>query len=317
MGNDQESGIRRTLFVNLAQDNQDEIILVAKALGSSTRLKILEHLQHNDANISEIAGALELPRATANMHITSLAEAGLIRFETVSAKRGIQKICKRNHDIVVLHIPKNNEVASQNRIVTEMPIGNFVDYQVSPTCGLANEVDYIGHTDDAASFYEPKRTTAQIIWLGQGHLEYRFPYRLVKGQSPHRLKISMEICSEAFGHHLDWPSDIFFEINDVLLGTWTSPADFGGKRGRRTPEWWNIEDSQHGLLKTWRVDAEGATLDGDHFSDVTLNDLSLDQNGYIKVRIGVKPDAANVGGLNLFGEKFGNHPQGIILELNF
>ena len=316
MDNDQISGIRRTLFVNLAQDSQEEIVLVAKALSSPTRLQILEYLQDKDANISEIAKALELPRATANLHITSLAEAGLIRFETVAAKRGIQKICKRNHDIVVLHIPKNNEVASQNRIVTEMPIGNFVDYQVSPTCGLANEFDYIGLKDDAASFYEPKRTTAQIIWLGQGYLEYRFPSRLENGRSPHRLKISMELCSEAFGHHLDWPSDIFLEINDVLIGTWTSPADFGGKRGPLTPEWWNINDSQYGLLKTWRIDLEGATLDGNWLSDVTINDLSLNQNAFIKVRIGVKPDAANVGGLNLFGDQFGNHQQGIILELN-
>ena len=127
----------------------------------------------------------------------------------------------------------------------------------------------------------------------------------------------MELCSEAFGHHLDWPSDIFLEINDVLLGTWTSPADFGGKRGSLTPEWWNIKDSQYGLLKTWRVDVEGATLDGDRFSDVTINDLSLNQNTFVKVRIGVKPDAAHVGGLNLFGEAFGNYQQGIILELNF
>jgi predicted transcriptional regulator len=317
MGSDQESGLRRTLFVNLAQDSQDDIVLVAKALSSPTRLQILEHLQVKDANVSEIAEALQLPRATANLHITSLAEAGLIRFETVSAKRGIQKLCKRNHDIVVIHIPKNNEVDSKNRIVTEMPIGNYVDYQVSPTCGLANEFDYIGHTDDAASFYEPKRTTAQIIWLGQGHLEYRFPYRPEGDRSPQRLKISMELCSEAFAHHLDWPSDIFLEINNVLIGAWKSPADLGGKRGRLTPEWWNIEDSQYGLLKTWRVDAEGATLDGDRFSDITLDDLSLNQNDFIKVCIGVRPDAANVGGLNLFGEKFGNHPQGIILELNF
>ena len=204
MESNQESGIRRTLFVNLAQNSQDEIITVAKALSSPTRLQILEHLQDKDANISEIAEALELPRATANLHITSLEEAGLIRFETVAAKRGIQKICKRNHDIVVMHIPKNNEVASQNRIVTEMPIGNFVDYQVSPTCGLANEFDYIGHTDDAASFYEPKRTTAQIIWLGQGHLEYRFPYRPRGDRSPQRRRWT-DRCRRSESCRCRWP----------------------------------------------------------------------------------------------------------------
>jgi predicted transcriptional regulator len=33
------------------------------------------------------------------------------------------------------------------------------------------------------------------------------------------------------------------------------------------------------------------------------------------MKIGVKPDAKYVGGFNLFGEKFGDYPQSIIMQL--
>lgn len=38
-----------------------------------------------------------------------------------------------------------------------------------------------------------------------------------------------------------------------------------------------------------------------------MNDLEADDTPYITVRIGVKPDAQNDGGINLFGKKFGNY----------
>lgn len=308
---------RRTRFVNVGQDESDEIVLVAKALSSPARIRILEYLQDKNANVSEIATGLSMPRATADLHISILADAGFLRFETLPAKRGVQKMCSRNHDIIVLHVPKTRGNEKNDVVITDMPIGNFVDYDVTSICGLANESTVIGNHDDIASFHEPERVTAQIIWFGVGHLEYRFPFRPNEGRQPKELQLSMEICSEAEGHHLDWPSDIFLEVNDVLLGTWTSPADFGGERGILTPSWWQTENSQFGVLKSWRVGSGGTTLDGEPRSDVTLDDLALESRPYVKVRLGVKPDAVNVGGLNLFGEKFGNNAQGIVLKLEF
>jgi predicted transcriptional regulator len=35
------------------------------------------------------------------------------------------------------------------------------------------------------------------------------------------------------------------------------------------------------------------------------------------VRLGVKPDALHVGGLNLFGRSFGNYPQDLTLRLEY
>ena len=57
---------RRTRFVNVGQDNTDELVLVAKALGSPMRIQILEFLQDKTANVSEIAQGIGIPRATAD-----------------------------------------------------------------------------------------------------------------------------------------------------------------------------------------------------------------------------------------------------------
>ncbi len=126
----------------------------------------------------------------------------------------------------------------------------------------------------------------------------------------------MEICSEAPLSKLDWPSDITLWINEFEIGTWMSPGDFGGSRGFLTPAWWDIDASQFGLIKKWSVNSTGSYIDGNPVSDLTVEQLGIEGKNYFKVRIGVKADAANKGGLNLFGRKFGNYPQDIIVRID-
>jgi predicted transcriptional regulator len=198
-----------------------------------------------------------------------------------------------------------------------MPIGMFVGHDAKPTCGLASSEKLIGRLDDRASFYEPERSEAQLIWFSQGYLEYRFPNRRYQEAEPRSLLLSMEICSEVAPHHDDWPSDIFLEINGTRIGYWTSPGDFGGQRGLLTPAWWHEHNTQYGMLKTWRVDRTGSSIDGQPLSEVAIGDLRLNQQPYISVRIGVDAHAQHMGGLNIFGRKFGNHAQDIMLQLHY
>ncbi|MDR1637462.1 MAG: transcriptional regulator, partial [Treponema sp.] len=65
----------------------------------------------------------------------------------------------------------------------------------------------------------------------------------------------------------------------------------------------------------WRVDAAGSSVNGSGVSGVTLDDLKLYKHHSIRVRIGVKDTAKNVGGINIFGRGFGNYDQDIILKL--
>jgi predicted transcriptional regulator len=129
--------------------------------------------------------------------------------------------------------------------------------------------------------------------------------------------MSLEVCSEAPLHNDDWPSDVTMWVNGVEIGTWTSPGDFGGERGALTPTWWEEWNSQFGLLKLWKVTEEGTYVDGMRVSNICLDDLKVGVGGFISMRIGVKSSAVNVGGLNIFGRRFGNYPQDIMMRLRF
>lgn len=301
----------------LADDhNLQKLEAVTKALGSETRLEILRFLSAHTCTLLEIAEALELPPSTATLHINVLEKAGLIETDLRPATRGLQKVCARVYDRVVIQLPSEH-TAEDTTVEVAMPIGAFADINVVPTCGLAGELGIIGHLDDVSTFYEPDRIYAQLLWFRRGYVEYRFPNRLPPNVVLDDIEISFEVCSEAPLHHSDWPSDITVWIGGVEIGTWTSPADFGGERGALTPAWWDIQNSQYGLLKVWRVTPSGSFVDGVPISKVTLNQLSLKPGEPIAVRIGIKENAANIGGINLFGSKFGNYPQDIVLRQHF
>ncbi|MDX1616662.1 MAG: helix-turn-helix domain-containing protein [Candidatus Promineifilaceae bacterium] len=297
-----------------AQDTEARVIL--KALASMPRLQVLDLLKDRVLNISEIAEALDMPLSTANMHIKELEEAGLLKTELQPGTRGLQKTCAHVYHTVIVQLPRRDSEAGQALELT-MPVGTYVDCDVAPTCGIASGDGIIGLFDDPASFYEPERVQAQLIWFHHGYVEYRFPNRLPPKATVDSLQLSMEICSEAPLHHDNWPSDITLWINGREIGTWTSPQDFGGQRGALTPEWWEDYNSQYGLLKVWQVNRDGSHIDGLRLSDVTLAELQLDQQPLIAVRIGVKADAKHVGGLNIFGRRFGNYGQDITMRLRY
>lgn len=301
----------------LADDhNLQELEAVTKALGSETRLEILRFLSLHTCSLLEIAEALNLPPSTATLHINVLEKAGLIETNLSPATRGLQKVCARVYDRIVIQLPADT-AREETAVEISMPLGAYVNSQVSPTCGLAGELGIIGHLDDPTAFYEPERIHAQLLWFRRGYIEYRFPNRLPSNVLLDDIEISFEVCSEAPLYHADWPSDITLWIGDVEIGTWTSPADFGGERGSLTPDWWGTQNSQYGLLKVWKVTNNGSFVDGVQVSEITLNNLSVKPGDPIAVRIGIKDSAVNVGGINLFGSKFGNYPQDIVLRQHY
>jgi predicted transcriptional regulator len=305
----------KVLFLDLTNNSETTLTLL-KALSSETRLAILAYLGDHTVNVNDIAVALRIAPSSATTHIQILEKADLIRTEVIPATHGLQKLCARTYDDVHIRLERINS-NSQNSFAIMMPIGQYYDFDVHPTCGLANESSLIGLLDTPATFYEPGHVTAQLLWFGSGYVTYRFPNHLPTGASAVRLDLSAEICSEAPLHHLNWPSDITVWINGVEIGCWTSPADFGGERGLLTPDWWETKDSQYGQLKIWSVTQDCSYVDGKNISSVQIQDLRLAEKPYIEVRLGIKPDALNVGGLNIFGEKFGNYPQPIVLKINF
>lgn len=289
---------------------------VFKALGNDSRWRILSYLSERFVPVNQIAQDLGLPASTASRHIALLEDVGLVHTGMRPATRGLEKVVARRYEAILVDLPRRDG-DDDHVIEVSMPIGAYMDFQVEPTCGLAGADGLIGLQDDQSSFYDPDRVAAQLLWFGAGYVEYQFPNRTPAGSAVTSVGLSCELCSEAPLYDPDWPSDVSVWINGVHLGEWTCPGDFGDRRGRLTPAWWPSTNTQYGLQKRWQVSAGGTSLDGVRLSEVALDALDLQPDRPIRVRIGVRPEARHVGGLNLFGRAFGNYPQDLVLSVEY
>lgn len=295
-----------------AGSSQAEVVF--KAMSNPVRVQILEFLTNHAATISSISSALNIPQSTVKQHINILEEAELIQTYLRSATRGTEKVCSGIYKSLIfdLNLPVKQH---QPYLEISMPIGYYSDFDIASPCGLASYSNTIGMQGEMSSFADPERVDAQLLWFREGFVEYRFAKKLPPKACLKSLSVSMEMCSEAPSFNNDWPSDITTWINGVEIGTWTSPGDFGGKRGALTPPWWVTDLTQYGLLKTWIVNDRGSFIDDELVGSANLDDLNILASPYISVRVGIKPDAKNKGGINLFGRQFGNYSQDIVFRM--
>ena len=303
--------------ISLSLNEIERLCPVAKALSSPLRVRMLTLLSSRPMNVNEIADALNMPVSTAALNVRQLEESGLIYAEIQPGIRGAMKLCSRRIDSVSMRlIPESPEDVSA--LTLSLPIGSYSAAQdIQPECGIVSEHAWIGESNTPRTFYHPDRFNAQMLWFESGQLEYRFSLGEIAPSQLESLEFTMEVSSNAPMYRDDFKSDIFVSVNGHELGVWTSPGDYGGRRGRLNPSWWSDTSSQYGLLKTWRVDENGSTLDDAELSSVKLSDLELELQDYISLRIGVHADAEHVGGLNLFGEKFGDFAQGIVARIGY
>lgn len=288
---------------------------IFKALSTPMRLRIMELIYENDQlSMNDLAEALELTNSAISLHVGKLESAGLVTIRTASGKRGIMKIVQPVYSRLLVDMaPQSNP---RHCYQDSIPVGHFTSCEVHPTCGLANTVNIIGELDDPRVFSYPERFNADIVWIGYGHISYTLPNRLRAGQTLQELQISFEISSECPEINEDYPSDIYFSINDIPLGKWISPGDYGERRGIFSPFWWPELLNQYGLLKTLIINSEGTFIDGTHrISKTTIEDLHIDYNSSITLTFSVPKDTANCGGMTLFGENFGDYNQNIKIKV--
>ena len=307
-------------MLQVGMNEPEKLVKVAHALSTRARVDILRLLNAKSMNVIEIAEALSLPVSTVANNVKILEAAELIHTELLPAVRGAMKVCTRSYDDVHMLLNTTIRGSQDGRQVYEidMPIGQYSDCEVYPTCGMASAEAMIIQEDEPASFYHPNHIGAGIIWFRKGYVEYLLPLEIPQNSNIESIEFSMEICSEAPNFDHDWPSDISLWINGVEIGMWTSPGDFGDRKGRLNPSWWGQQTTtQYGLLKTWRVDVERTTLDMKKISDVTLADLKLEQRPSVRLRVGVKADALHKGGINLFGRSFGDFEQDIVMKVHY
>lgn len=301
--------------INLEISQPGESAKIFKALSLPIRISILQSLMEkpNGYNISELAEKFSLPFSTAALHVRVLEDAGLILIQEKPGYRGgSQKNCSILVQDLYMNIFSQWKFENPTRNISfNMPLGSYYDFSVTRPCGMAGRKSRFGIDDTTQPFYSPHRIHAQLIWFSSGYLEYRFPNHFVHDNVLSQLAFSFEACSEAPGYNHDWPSDITVWINNNEVFTFRSTGDYGDKRGIYNPDWWPNGATQYGELHHLDISTEGCFGDRRKSSDINLEALGLDKGEYISFKIGVKEDAEFVGGINLFGEHFGNYKQNI------
>lgn len=295
------------LYFKSLQDAEE----VLRALSTPMRLKIMEMIYENDQlNMNDLAESLDLTNSAISIHVSKLEKAGLVKIKTTAGKRGTMKIIQPKHEKLIIDFAPRKETRTYYQ--DDIQIGYFNNAKINPTCGLATEKHIIGEFDDRRYFMFPERFEAGVLWFANGFIEYSLPNHLIAGQILTELQISFEICSECPEYNENYPSDIYFSINDKSLGMWVSPGDFGARRGFLNPPWWHERLNQYGLLKTLIINSAGTFIDGtSQISKTTIEDLEIDYSSTITFRLEVPKDTANCGGLTLFGEGFGDYNQPI------
>ena len=292
-------------------------IHIIKALASDIRMDILTLLQSEELNINSISEILKIPQSTAATNIQTLEKAGLVSSTIFRGGKGVQKVCRALYDEFIIRMDDSVK-AEDNVIEVEMPLGLFIKYKVNVPCGICSPEKILGNLDMPTAFLSPERVKAALIWFGSGSIDYQFPNNAFEHSKPLKaLEFEMELSSEVPGTNPDWPSDISLAINGVSLGHWTSPGDFGDKRGKFTPEWWKLKGSQYGILTTWRVDRTGTYVNNKKISSVVLNDLEVMEHHSVRLHISADLEAENAGGLNIFGKGFGNYERDILMRMIF
>lgn len=310
-------------MLQLSIDNSDKLVDVCKALSTELRINILKILGTcGPLNIQELAKQLNCAVSTVSVNIKVMEDAGLIISDRQPAKNGENKICSLVYWEVLLNLfyhPENDKM--QHIYEDEILIGNFQSFSIEPSCGYIFSKDNVINTDiltdDKYSFYRPERIQAQLIWFRMGYVEYEVPIRYIFEKDVQSVSFSMEICSEAPGFNNTWKSDITMHINDVEIGTWLCSGDFGGRRGNFTPPEWPLDCTQYGILTKWIVTTSGSFMNDQKISDICIDDLHVNESQIIKMRIGVKHDAENLGGINIFSDKYGDYPQNIKMNISY
>lgn len=301
-------------IVQLDFHNEAALLEVLRALSSPNRLAILKALNVRSMNVKQLSDLLGQPVSSTSLNVDILEECGLIRTEMQLSKLGRARLCSRTCDGISIDLT-NDDTARSDEVELSLPLGSYFDCSVSPDCGIATLNGNLGIDTETDCFYLPERAQAQLIWFSKGWIEYRIP----KGQIPpgaKRMEISFEVCSEAPFYCNDFKSDITLWLNGIEIGTYTSPGDFGDRRGRLNPDWWPDVMTQYGILVTWKIGEKDSMLGAEEISLRKFGDLHVFEHDYLSIRIGVKEDAKFQGGINLFGKGFGDHNQDIRIKFN-
>jgi len=303
-------------------NNLEKIEKVAYALDSNIRLKILSFLSKKSYTILELAEKLNISISNASFHIKLLKDANIINITHNPSKKGNEKIValeKHNVEFFLTHDVAESSIINK-QFKTELPVGAFMDFDISGPCGMADQNgELIGPEGNPDIFYSFERIKSEIIWFSKGYVEYPISNISFKGKKINSIEITLEVCSECANYNNNYKSDIFFEINGKNIGVYTSPGDFGGRRGNLTTKNWPLESTQYGKIVQIRIDNKGCFIN----QNLTNNSLTIEDfqnvatDKCMTMKLGINENSKYVGGINIFGKNFGDYNQGININILF
>lgn len=291
----------------------DKNLSFFQALASETRLKIISLIQNKEMSIKDLSAALNMSSAMIAKHINQLEEVGIVESYSQPGVRGLLKLCRIKTSEVQVILNNNYEENKNNFTEIDVPIGSYSSFKISAPCGLASKDKLFGILDDPRYFASPNRSDISLIWFTSGYLEYSIPIYDIDFSNLEEIEISLEICSEFPGYNNSFKSDIYFYLNNISLGKWTSPGDFGDRKGVFTPSWWDL-GTEYGLLKMIKINSNGVFLDGIQLSNSPLQDFLSEDLYSLSFKIECPTDTQYPGGINIFGENFGNFNQNIKIK---
>lgn len=312
-----EKRFDKVFYVNIDDEVKAEKIIYA--LNCKTRRDILRLLCCDILTIQTLAERLNVSVSTMSEHVSALVKSGLVSIcRKDGADRHGKYVARQYERIEMALIDDNKSKIDNDSVVYHIPIGSYSSFKIKQYCGMVREEGYIEGRDDPDVFYSPLRSYAQLIWFDEGFLEYTVSLHDIDLKSVNSVSLSLELCSEAPGYNENWKSDIFFSFNGIEVCNYVSPGDFGARHGVLTPSWWaEGTNTQYGLLKNVSVDGNGTFIDGERVSFVNIEDIGIKNNKILKFAFGVKSNAKNKGGVNVFGSKFGDYRQHIILTVAY
>ena len=282
------------------------------AIASPIRLKMFRQINQQPMTLVEIAKLNSITNSTALFHLNLLQEGGIIEGRYLPGKKGKAIVYFVNFSGILFK--QANVINNQTKIFEQsVGVGEYLEADLKVAHVASQEKIYTLTN----KLFSSDRFTAKLLWTDGGKVSYGFDNSFTFNSDIEEISFSLELCSEARFYRNDWKSDITFAVNNKELCTYTSLGDFGGIRGKLSPDWWGNENTQYGTLVTISITNDGTFLNSQKVSKTTLKDLDLNLGNKILFSIYNKPNAQHYGGFNLFGDCFGNHKQDILLVAKY
>ncbi|MDR2418017.1 MAG: ArsR family transcriptional regulator [Treponema sp.] len=151
------------------------------------RIRILELLQNQELNVTEIAKRLAIPPHAATS-ILALEEAGLINSHSANGVKGGRKVCGARYKEFIISFSPPSLPVNQNMIEVEMPVGLFTSHNVSVPYGLCSRDGILASPDVPSAFFAPTKVSRIS---GKGSTSRRTVSRSRRKGSRSRRKGSM------------------------------------------------------------------------------------------------------------------------------